>query len=123
MFVAKEISAPNRPRKRLQKLYCRSKSVGNNAAVRFVGFIVALSALLICAQRAMAAADVHPIVEVQSGYLFGATSDGKWIKAEEASKALTDEYTYRIYGLTQSFGEARGAKPTSSEEDVCSDVL
>src|SRR6266498_4687005 len=123
MFVAKEISAPNRPRKRLQKLYCRSKSVGNNAAVRFVGFIVALSALLICAKRAMAAADVHPIVEVQSGYLFGATSDGKWIKAEEAAKALNNETTYRIYGLTQSIGQAKGGKPKPSEEEVCLDVF
>src|SRR5437016_8961044 len=70
-----------------------------------------------------AKADLHPIVEVKSGYLFGATSDGKWIKAEQAAKALTDESTYRIYGLTQSFGEAKGGKPKPSEEDVCSDVL
>ena len=27
------------------------------------------------------AADLHPILEVQSGYLFGASSDGKWLKA------------------------------------------
>ena len=122
MFVAKEISAPNRPRKRLQKLYCRSKSVGNNAAVRFVGFIVTLSALLICAKRAMAAADVHPIVEVESGYLFGATADGKWIKANEAAKAIGDETTYRVYGLTQEIGEATGGKP-KAVEDVCTETL
>jgi hypothetical protein len=83
--------------------------------------IPALSALLICA--AAPAADLHPIVEVQSGYLFGATADGKWIKAEEAAKALNDETTYRIYGLTQSLGEAKGGKPEPSDEDVCSDVL
>jgi hypothetical protein len=85
---------------------------------------------MLCVALAIAAnpfldakADLHPIVEVKSGYLFGATSDGKWIKAEEAAKALTDESTYRIYGLTQSFGEAKGGKPKPSEEDVCSDVL
>jgi hypothetical protein len=83
--------------------------------------IVALSALLICA--AAPAAELHPIVEVQNGYLFGATADGKWIKAEEAAKALTDETTYRIYGLTQSLGQAKEGKPKPSEEDVCSDVL
>jgi len=44
---------------------------------------VRLGALLICA--AAAAADLHPIVEVQSGYLFGAISDGKWIKADETA--------------------------------------
>jgi len=77
--------------------------------------------LLICA--ATPAADLHPIVDVQSGYLFGATADGKWMKAEEAAKALTDETTYKMYGLTRSFGEAKGGKPKPSEENVCSDML
>jgi hypothetical protein len=84
-------------------------------------FITALGLLLICA--AAAADNLHPIVEVQSGYLFGATADGKWIKAEEAAKALPDETTYRVYGLTQAFGEAKGGKPEPSKDDVCSDVL
>jgi hypothetical protein len=63
--------------------------------------VVEVAALLICARAV--AADLHPIVEVQSGYLFGATADGKWMKPEEAAKALNHETTYRIYGLTQSF--------------------
>jgi FG-GAP repeat len=90
-------------------------------AVNPVRFIVAAGALLICA--ATPAAELHPIVEVQTGYLFGATADGKWIKAEEAAKALTGEATYRIYGLTQPLGEVKGGKPKPSEEEVCSDVL
>jgi hypothetical protein len=81
-----------------------------------------LVALLICT-GASPAAGLHPIVEVQSGYLFGATADGKWIKAEEAAKVLPDETTYRVYGLTQAFGEAKGSKPEPSKDDVCSDVL
>jgi hypothetical protein len=81
-----------------------------------------LVALLICT-GASPAAGLHPIVEVQSGYLFGASADGKWIKAEEAAKALPDETTYRVYGLTQAFGEAKGGKPEPSKDDVCSDVL
>jgi hypothetical protein len=83
--------------------------------------ITIIGVLLICA--AAPAADLHPIVEVQSGYLFGATADGEWIKSEEAAKALLGETTYRVYGLTQAFGEAKGGKPKPSEEDVCSDVL
>ncbi len=70
-----------------------------------------------------AKADVHPIVDVQSGYLFGATAEGKWIKSEKAAKALSDERTYEIYGLTQSLGQAKGGKPKPAEEEVCSDVL
>jgi hypothetical protein len=89
--------------------------------VKLARFLVAVSALFIGA--GVVAGDLHPIVEVQSGYLFGATADGKWMKAEEAAKALNDESTYRIYGLTQSLGEAKGAKPKPSDEDVCSDVL
>ena len=69
------------------------------------------------------AADLHPIVEAQTGYLFGATADGKWMKAEEAAKGLNDEITYRVYGLNQSLGEAKGGKPKPSEEEVCSDIL
>jgi hypothetical protein len=83
--------------------------------------IAAIGALLICA--AVPAAELHPIVEVQSGYLFGATGNGKWIKSEEAAKTLSDERTYQIYGLTQSLGQAKGGKPKPSQEDVCSDVL
>jgi hypothetical protein len=45
------------------------------------------------------------------------------LKADEAAKAIADETTYHVYGLTQSFGEAKGGKPKPSEEDVCSDVL
>jgi hypothetical protein len=83
--------------------------------------ITALGAFLI--STVAAAGDLHPIVEVQTGYLFGATADGKWMKAEQAAKALKADTTYRIYGLTQSFGVAKGDKPKPSEEDVCSDVL
>ena len=59
-------------------------------------FITALGALLICAR--VAAAELHPIVEVQSGYLFGATGNGKWIKSEEAAKALPGEMTTTFMG-------------------------
>jgi hypothetical protein len=74
------------------------------------GIFAGLAALLICA-GASPAADLHPIVEVESGYLFGAISDGKWIKADETAKLLTQKTTYRVYGLTQALGEAKGGKP------------
>jgi hypothetical protein len=89
--------------------------------MKLVGFLIATCLPLIVSGAA--AADLHPIVEVQSGYLFGATINSKWIKSEEAAKAISDERTYQIYRLTQSLGEAKGAKPKPSEEEVCSDVL
>jgi hypothetical protein len=83
-------------------------------------FIV-VSALIMCTAASLAA-DLHPIVEVQSGYLFGAISDGKWIKADETAKLLADETTYRVYGLTQALGEAKGGGPTP-EEVPCKETL
>jgi hypothetical protein len=92
--------------------------------IKFATTSILFAASVMVANPFLAAeADVHPIVEVQSGYLFGATANSKWIKSDEAAKAMSDERTYKIYGLTQSFGEAKGAKPKPSEEEVCSDVL
>ena len=84
----------------------------------FVGVAVAL----ICAGSSLAA-DLHPIVEVQSGYLFGAISDGKWIKADETAKLIGDETTYRVYGLTQALGEAKAGKPKPPEGEPCEETL
>lgn len=65
--------------------------------------------------------DLHPIVEVETGYLFGAVAGGKWIKAEAAVKALKSASSYRVYGLAQALGETKGGKPRSIEEP-CPDV-
>ena len=84
--------------------------------------LVVVAALLMCA-GALPAADLHPIVEVQSGYLFGAISDGKWIKANETANLISDETTYRVYGLTQALSEAKGGKPTKPEGAPCEETL
>ncbi len=81
-----------------------------------------VAALLICT-GASPATDLHPIVEVQSGYLFGAISDGKWIKADETAKLIGDETTYQVYGLTQALGEAKAGKPTRPEGLPCEETL
>ena len=83
--------------------------------------LVAIAALLQSA-AASRAADLHPIVEIESGYLFGAISDGKWIKADETAKLIGEETTYRVYGLTQALGDAKGGKPTS-EGEPCDETL
>jgi hypothetical protein len=83
--------------------------------------LVVVAALLMCA-GASPATDLHPIVEVESGFLFGAISDGKWIKADKTAKLLTQKTTYRVYGLTQALGEAKGGK-SKAVEDVCTDTL
>lgn len=74
--------------------------------------LAVVAALLMCA-GASPAVELHPIVDVQNGYLFGATKDGKWVKADEAAKALPDQTTYVVYSLTESLGEVKGGKPKS----------
>ncbi|HST29860.1 MAG TPA: VCBS repeat-containing protein [Chthoniobacterales bacterium] len=68
------------------------------------------------------AADLHPIVEVQTGYLFGASSNGKWIKADEVAKSLSDQTPYRVYGMTAALGEVKGGK-ANPEEVPCEQTL
>jgi hypothetical protein len=82
--------------------------------------LFALGALLFCA--AAVAGNLYPIVEVQSGYLFGATADGRWIKADETAKLIGDETTYRVYGLTRALGEAKAGKPKSGD-GPCEETL
>jgi len=88
--------------------------------MKFVAFPLALGTSFVCASGI--AADLHAIVEVQSGYLFGATQNGKWIKAEDAAKALPDETTYQIYGLTESLGEGKGGR-AKAEDVPCEETL
>src|SRR5438128_12405399 len=83
--------------------------------------LVGVAAVLICAEGSLAA-DLHPIVEVQSGYLFGAISDGRWIKADEAAKLMGHETTYRVYGLTQALGDSKGDKPKPAD-GPCEETL
>jgi len=79
-----------------------------------------LGALFICASAT--ASDLHPIVEVQSGYLFGAASDGKWLKAEESARSVKADTTYQIYSLTAKLGEATASAPKSVDEP-CPDTM
>ena len=83
--------------------------------------LAVVAALLMCA-GASTATELHPIVDVQNGYLFGATKDGKWVKADEAAKELPDQTTYVVYGLTESLGEAKGGKP-KGETGPCEGTL
>jgi hypothetical protein len=83
---------------------------------------VILGASLSCLTWAISGAELHPIVDVQSGYLVGATKDGKWTKADEAAKAMPEQTTYHIYGLTESLGEAKGGK-AKGEEAPCEETL
>ena len=67
-------------------------------------------------------ADVHPIIEIETGYFFGGSKNGKWIKAEKAAKSTGKKTTYEVYGLTKKAGQITAGKPKSVDEP-CPDTL
>ena len=81
-----------------------------------------LGVLLLLSVSAMAA-DLHPIVEADTGYLFGGSAKGKWVKAKQAAKSMKGSTSFRVFGLTQEVGKATGGKPKSADAEVCSDML
>jgi len=68
------------------------------------------------------AADVHPIIEIETGYFFGGSANGKWIKPDKAAKSTGKKTTYQVYGLTKQEGQITAGKPKSVDEP-CPDTL
>jgi len=68
------------------------------------------------------AADLHPIVEIETGYFFGGSENGKWIKADQAAKSTGKKTTYQVYSLTKQAGQITAGKPKSVDEP-CPDTL
>jgi hypothetical protein len=85
-------------------------------------FIFCAVVLLIGVTVVAKAVDLHPIIEIETGYFFGASAKGKWIKAEPAAKSVTNETPYQVYGLTGQIGQTKGSKPKSVDEP-CPDTL
>ncbi|PYJ09732.1 MAG: hypothetical protein DMF06_08990 [Verrucomicrobia bacterium] len=79
-------------------------------------------AILLLLSAAASAADLHPIVEMDTGYLFGGSADGKWVKAEKAAKSMKGNTPLRVFGLSQEAGKVTAGKPKSVDEP-CPDTL
>ena len=65
---------------------------------------------------------MHPIIEIETGYFFGGSENGKWIKANQAAKSTGKKTTYQVYGLTKQEGQVTAGKPKSADEP-CPDTL
>ena len=85
-------------------------------AVVVFGFLAPLGA------GTVIAADLHPIIEIETGYFFGASENGKWIKADQAAKSTAKKTTYQVYSLTKQEGQITAGKPKSADEP-CPDTL
>ena len=61
------------------------------------------------------AGELHPIVDVQSGLLVGAVSEGKWLDDDHAEKLMRGGESYHVYGFNKPLGLTTGGKPTPGE--------
>lgn len=55
--------------------------------------------LLFLAPVQKTALQLHPSVEVETGFLAGAVGKGKWMKHEDAAKALKGAEKYRVHWI------------------------
>jgi hypothetical protein len=101
-----------------QKAVARLKAnvVNLKTATVVFGFLAPLSA------ETVRAADLHPIIEIETGYFFGGSENGKWIKADQAVKSIGKKTTYQVYSLTKQAGQITAGKPKSVDEP-CPDTL
>ena len=83
---------------------------------------VVLIAALFVVHEAASAGDLHPIVEIETGYFFGASEGGNWIKPRQAARSIGKKTTYQVYGLTKQEGQITAGKPKSVDEP-CPDTL
>ncbi len=68
------------------------------------------------------AAPVHPIVDVESGYLLGGSVGHQWLDAKSAAVQMKGKETYRLYDANRLSSTAIGDKP-ASQGAPCPDTL
>ena len=62
------------------------------------------------------AAEMHPIVQAETGYLIGASAEGKWLETKEVAKAVRPGLAFRFYGLRREMASTKAGKTESAEE-------
>ena len=80
--------------------------------------VVVFAFLAPLSAKTVSAADLHPIMEIETGYFFGGSENGKWIKADQAAKSVANETTYQVYSLTKQVGQITAATPNVGRRTV-----
>ncbi|MEO7723555.1 MAG: FG-GAP repeat protein [Chthoniobacterales bacterium] len=78
-----------------------------------------ISVLLCCAS--VSQAEIHPVVEVKSGILLGASEGRKWINARQAAKQLKSGTAFRLFDLGKEVGTAKVSK-VEPDPDLCPEL-
>lgn len=67
-----------------------------------------------------------PLLDLDSGYLLGASRGGKWIDAKTAAKTLKNGQSYRVFSATRALGQGQATLPKSQgapcEETLYSEI-
>jgi hypothetical protein len=82
--------------------------------------ILPVALLLSC--TTLLSAELHPVIEAETGFLLGSARKGKWLDAAKTAKALRGGEKYRLYGAEGAKGTVKGGKP-KSEGEPCPDVF
>lgn len=77
-------------------------------------------ALLVCA-AASSGAQPHPIVQADTGFLIGASTEGRWSEAKDAAKSLRPGLRLRVFGLQKEMSPTNAGK-TVSPGEPCPDT-
>ena len=72
-------------------------------------------ALLISA-CASSAAELYPIVQAETGFLIGASSEGRWLEAKDVVKAMRRGLLLRVYALRREMASTKAGKTVSAGE-------
>lgn len=78
-------------------------------------------ALLLLACVSALRAEIHPIVEVKSGVLLGASAGQKWLNGKQAGKQFKPGLSFRIFDLGKEVGATK-ARKVEANMDICPDV-
>ncbi len=116
LFMDKAISKQANSSRQKTAAQLKANSVNLRTAVAVSGFLAPLSA------ETVNSGDLHPIIEIETGYFFGGSENGKWIKADQAAKSTRKKTTYQVYSLTKQAGQITAGKPKSVDEP-CPDTL
>lgn len=80
-----------------------------------------LAASVLLCFVAAARAEIHPVVEVKSGVLLGASAGQKWFDGATAAKQFKPETTFRVFELGKEVGTAKASK-VEPDADLCPDM-
>lgn len=89
------------------------------ASLRKFGITTFALLLLGCASDL--SAEIHPIVEMKTGILLGASTGQKWLDGKHAAKQFKKGLAFRTFDLGKELGVAKAQK-VEADMDICPDV-